>query len=160
MVSALKTPLNSISLYRNDGNRLEMMTNEDWDFGFPSVFRGFASWLDHDGHMDVIARIYGMPVIAGQIANTNVSLMVSLEQVGPNSSAIGARIWITDSTGITRFRDIVAGSNNIASSSPPMAHFGVGEEESVSMRIRWPNGEITSIDHIQTNRWIHIKRTP
>jgi len=85
--------------------------------------------------------------------------MISLQQPAPNSLAIGARIWVTDQKGITRFRDITAGSNNISSSSPSVAHFGLAQEDMVEVEVRWPDGEIDRLESVQAGRWIKLIRS-
>ena len=114
---------------------------------------------NRDGYLDIIARDLGGHARYYQSnCGYNTSLHISLEQGTFNGSAIGARIWVTDQQGITRFRDISAGSTNISSSSPPVAHFGLGEESVVSIKVRWPDGEIHQLEAIDTNQWVHIKR--
>ena len=137
-----------------------MTTNDDWDFGLPSIFRGFAlvDW-NGDGYLDVISRdLLGDARYYQSNCGSNRSLLISLEQPPPNVSAIGARIWVTDQQGVTRFRDISAGSTNISSSSPPVAHFGLAEERLVDVEIRWPDGEVDRLENVETGRWLRLSR--
>ena len=131
-----------------------------WNFGSAAVFRGFATmdW-NQDGYVDLIARDLRGPARYYQSnCGHNKSLQVSLEQQGNNTSAIGGRIWVTDQQGVTRFRDISAGSSNIATSSPPVTYFGLGQESLVDIKVRWPDGEIDDIANVGTNQRIHIIR--
>jgi hypothetical protein len=39
-----------------------------------------------------------------------------------------------------------------------LAHFGLGNQTTRAIKIRWPDGTMTIIDTTYTNRWLHIIR--
>ncbi|MGC6510316.1 MAG: CRTAC1 family protein [Myxococcota bacterium] len=148
-----------LSLYLNHGNQLELVSNTHWDFGAPGNFRGFAivDW-NLDGYPDVIARDLSRQARYYESnCGHHKAIHISLSQNGQNPDAIGARIWI-ESNGIRQFRDIVAGSTNIASSGPPVAYFGVGDAEVVDLWIHWPDGKRTEVSNVATGQWIDLAR--
>lgn len=134
--------------------------NTDWSIDTPGVYRGFAvvDW-NQDGYLDIIARDLGNNVqyFASSCAQDR-SIIIRLQQPLPNEEAIGARIWVRDEHGSSQFRDIQAGSSNIASSSPPIAHFGVGQQSTVDIDIRWPNGDWQYLTEVPTGQTVLIHK--
>ena len=123
-------------------------------------FRGYAivDW-NGDGYLDIISRdLQSQANYYQSNCGRERSLMVSLKQSAPNKTAIGSRIWVTDNDGVRRFRDISAGSTNNSSSSPPVAHFGLGSHEQVYLQVRWPDGTNEDFGMVETGQWIQILR--
>jgi enediyne biosynthesis protein E4 len=149
-----------LTLYLNDGEELQRVSNEHWDFGLPGNFRGFVTmdW-NKDGYLDVLARdLNGKARYYQSNCGINKSIEISLNQPGMNAKAIGARIWVKSPNENSRFRDITAGSENLSSTGPPVAHFGLGDAEFVDIVVRWPDGAVSSINDVPTQQWIEIDR--
>ena len=139
---------------------LTLTTNPEWEFSAAGNYRGYAlvDW-NNDGYLDVVARDLGRPAKLYQSScRDNRSLIIELKQPLPNSSAIGARIWLAIDGQEIQFRDIQVGSSNIASSSPPLAHFGVGLETRADIEIRWPDSTIQSLSDVETGQTIRITK--
>jgi enediyne biosynthesis protein E4 len=139
---------------------LTLTTDPEWVFSTAGNYRGYAmvDW-NNDGYLDVLARDLGRAAkLYLSSCRDNRSIIIELKQPLPNSSAIGARIWVTIDGQDIQFRDIQVGSSNIASSSPPLAHFGVELETHVSIEIRWPDGTIQSLLDVETGRTIRITK--
>jgi enediyne biosynthesis protein E4 len=137
---------------------LTLTTNPEWEFSTAGNYRGYAmvDW-NNDGYLDIVARDLGRAAKLYQSScRDNHSIIVELRQPLPNSSAIGARIWVVIDDQERQFRDIQVGSSNIASSSPPLAHFGVGLKMRADIEIRWPDGTIQSLSDVATGQTIRI----
>lgn len=147
-------------VYLNQGSQLEFQEAGHWRIPTAGSYRGFALLdFNQDGFLDVFARDLGRKAKYFQSNCTeNKALMIRLMQDAPNISAIGARIWVVDSSGKEQLRDIQAGSTNIGSSAPPIAHFGLGREETVDVRIRWPDQTEQELIGIETGQTILIRK--
>ena len=99
---------------------------------------------DRDGDLDVFIanNSQASKLYRNDLATGHRSVEVKLVGQGPNTEAIGARIWLT-AGGLTQMRELRAGSN-FASQTPALAHFGLGPTQHIDeVRIRWPDGQRT-----------------
>lgn len=119
--------------------------------------------LDRDGDVDVVAgrsfmrlsqehrdkfmgglKVNAVGVFRNDVANRsgNHWLVVTLRGKGEgaaNRAGIGARIAVT-AGGVTRIREIRAGSGLGNHQDPPEAHFGLGKAAKIDrVTVRWPN---------------------
>ena len=152
------------AVYLNQNLQLNFQENTEWTIGEGGSFRGFAmvDW-NRDGFLDIIARDLGRSATYYQSRlsedlDENHSLIIELHSPSKNAQNIGARIWVTDALGNRQFRDITAGSTNIASCSPPIAHFGLGSATLVDIDIRWADGFEEQITGVETGNTIRISR--
>ena len=155
-------PEQLFAVYLNHNGHFELQLDNYWQIGEPGVHRGF-TLVDYnqDGYLDIFARNLGRGTNYWQSnCLPNKSIMIRLKDnvQSQNPTGIGTRIWVSHPQLPTQFRDIQVGSSNIASSSPPIAHFGVGMYESVDIKIRWPDGTITEHVGIATGQTIEISR--
>ncbi|MCR9161417.1 MAG: FG-GAP-like repeat-containing protein [Nannocystaceae bacterium] len=119
--------------------------------------------LNNDGSVDIMAgfgagfnQFTGAPdlLFLNPATDDNNWLKVHLTGVESNRSAVGAVIQITGSWG-TQTREIRAGESYGISHSL-IEHFGLGEDETVSMTITWPSGTVDTIDEITGNQTVNI----
>ncbi len=129
----------------------------------PFVGRGGAQLdFDRDGRLDlVIVRNSGRGLL---LRNTTTKgghwLGVSLRQTGGNTSAYGARVYVSTRAS-TQMEELGAGSSYL-SQNDSMLHFGLGEPDKIDrLRIVWPDGSeevhedllvdrVVSFDHAAT----------
>ena len=81
---------------------------------------------------------------------------VDLEQTGPNPDAIGSWIEVDIDGRITQRERTVGGGH--AGGELGWIHFGVGDADSIRIRVRWPDGEAGPWSTLGVNRFAIIER--
>ncbi|MBA2489876.1 MAG: CRTAC1 family protein [Chloroflexi bacterium] len=81
---------------------------------------------------------------------------VDLEQTGPNPDAIGAWIEVDIDGRITQRERTVGGGH--AGGELGWIHFGVGDADSIRIRVRWPDGEAGPWSTLGVNRFAIVER--
>jgi hypothetical protein len=85
-------------------------------------------------------------------------IAVALEQPSPNPDAIGS--WIEVRTGNrTLLREVTVGGGH-AGGQLGWAHFGVGEADTVEVRVQWPDGEWGRWFNVSSNQFVEVRRDP
>ncbi|MEZ4322906.1 MAG: CRTAC1 family protein [Myxococcota bacterium] len=151
-------PVQPDALFQRDGNRY---TNRSAVWGEPDLSdsRGVVvADFDGDGWLD-----YARPDLSGPTrvymarCGQAAWLEVQLSDSGANPYAVGAVIEvITPET--THWRHVPAGGEGYGSAGPHERHFGLGDAEVVSLRVTWPDGEVSTFDDITTRRRLEITR--
>jgi hypothetical protein len=157
-------------LYRNDGNWLftDVTTseglNQENDGGYDSPWADF----DRDGDLDLVGvtdtgtfhRFY----VSNVSENGNNWLMVELEGNVPNTTAIGAQVYVTVNQGTkgerTYRRDKQTNAGTFNQSDLPV-HFGLGPDDVVDeIRVVWPglDADETTTTSIAANQYITISQ--
>jgi hypothetical protein len=125
--------------------------------------RGFVfADLDEDGQPELIARelANGAAEVWAPACRAEAALEVRLEDAGGNRRAIGAQLEL-QVDGRRMKRAIRASTTNIASSSPPIARFGLGLEPGpAALTVRWPDGERTVLTDVPTDGVLTVRRAP
>lgn len=125
----------------------------------PSVARGAAFGdFDNDGRLDVVINnMHDAPsLLRSDSASVNHWLMVRLEGVKSNRSAIGARV--TCVTGKLRQIDEVRSGGSFFSQNDFRLHFGLGVAPRVDLlEIRWPSGAMERIKNCGADQIILIR---
>lgn len=142
--------------FRNQRDGTFREVGQQWGFADVAVAHGMA-WgdLDGDGDLDVVVNHLNSP--AGLYRNDGSArfLSVRLRGVPPNTQGIGARVTV-DGGPVTQSQVVVAGGR-YCSHSDAMLVFACGEAESVSVRVRWPDGQQSEVTAVQPGREIQIK---
>ncbi|NRB33664.1 MAG: CRTAC1 family protein [Rhodobacteraceae bacterium] len=148
----------------DDPNNLLIQTDAGFveaglEAGLASMHRGrgavFAD-LNGDGLLDVavINRRAPLEIWQNVTDTTGTWLAVTLDQPAPNRRAVGAFIEV-DTGQRVYLREITIGGGHAGGSALP-AHFGLGDAETVRLRIRWPQGGWSDWMDTQTNQRIRI----
>ena len=74
---------------------------------------------------------------------------------GINRDAVGSRVYLTDSNGMTQMQEVISGSS-LGAGSDLALHFGLGNAEVQTIRIVWSNGQEQIINSLQPNQHISI----
>ncbi|WP_068306381.1 CRTAC1 family protein [Pararhodobacter sp. CCB-MM2] len=101
--------------------------------------------LDGDGRLDlmVVNRRAPLELYRNVTPDTGHWLGVALTQAGGNRFAIGARVTVTTNRG-TQVQQVTVGGGHAGGQALPL-HFGLGDTQTASIRVEWPDGQIT--DH-------------
>jgi hypothetical protein len=140
-------PWRSNRVWRNQGDgtfedvsEISGASDPGWSYG------AVVADYDEDGRVDVVVgnrgsgyRLYRN---RGTVGADNHWVELDLHGGGPvNRDALGARAWVTDSSGITRMNEVRSGSTMGGGSSTRL-HFGLGNATVVRIEVRWPDGTI------------------
>ena len=144
-------------LFRNnaDGTFTNVAcSNESTDIRM-SIGVAYADY-NHDGWVDLVVGNLdeGYRLYKNQLGESSNNHWLSIELVGEapiNHDAVGARVYITTANGITQMQDVISGSSVMAGNDLAQ-YFGIGEERSANVRIRWPNGEEQLIQNVKADQ--------
>lgn len=147
-------------VFRNLGNgRLEQLFEEAGPaISAPHSSRGCAFGdFDNDGDVDILVVNLNEPpsLLRNDLENGGNWLKVKLIGTVSNRSAIGARVVC--SYGSRRQAQEVMSQSSYYSCNDPRLHFGLGEEGSASLEIRWPSGIRQVIDDVAANQIVTIR---
>ncbi|MEM8654057.1 MAG: CRTAC1 family protein [Pseudomonadota bacterium] len=135
--NAMEDP-NNLLMGQQDGTFVEVGDAA----GVASMHRGRGAALvdfDGDGRLDlaVVNRRAPLEVWQNVTAETGNWLSVSVVQTGANTQAIGAWIEVDDGTAV-QTRELVVGGGHAGGVAGPQ-HFGLGDADTVRIRVRWPH---------------------
>jgi hypothetical protein len=108
---------------------------------------------DNDGWVDIVIGDYerGYTLFRNQagMLSPNHRLAVRLVGGGPISrDAVGARVALTTTDGITQVQEVQCGSS-LGAGNASTLYFGLGQAEVDSLTIRWPNGKVQQVGDLQ-----------
>jgi hypothetical protein len=112
---------------------------------------------DRDGDIDILVANNGQApsFFVNEGTSDSNYLGIVLQGAAPNTQGIGARITVTAAGGRRQIREIRAGGNYV-SNDPAEAHFGLAEENSVDVFVRWPDGQLTDLQGVAANQLLVI----
>ena len=145
--------------FRNlgDGN-FELMPN-GWglDVG-PDISHGLATGdLDGDGDLDVVVNRLGDPALVLRNDAGAARLAVRLIGSRPNTAAVGASITVTGGP-VVQKREVGAGGLYLSHADGAQS-FAVGDTESLTIEVRWPDGTYSVEADALPNRIYEISQT-
>ncbi len=115
--------------------------------------------LDGDGDLDVYIANDGGPsgLLLNEMAGGNHWLHLDLTASGANTSAVGARVWLT-AGGVRQMREVNAGSGYLSQDSPTV-EFGLGGAAIAdTVHIRWPDGQQQVVTGLAADRRLNVRQ--
>ena len=136
------------------GSFEDLAHQDSWGMNDPGIGRGLVlADLNDDGFLDVIKRTLDGPVINhSSHCGDSAWLKVDLRRTDMNVYGIGSRITVTSPDGHRQTRWISAGSSGMYGGGPPVAHFGLAQDETVDIDVQWPDMSVTHFIDVPTRR--------
>lgn len=100
--------------------------------------------IDRDGDIDVFIQNSGSDTLGtsklylNDAAASARGISIALQQTGMNRDAVGVRVYLRRSDGLTQMRELEAGGSFLGT-HPIEAHFGLGDENVTAIRVQWPD---------------------
>ena len=113
--------------------------------------------FDNDGDLDILIMNMNEPpsLLRNDTSGRNHWLKVQLEGVVSNRGAIGARVTVRYGARV-QVQELIAQSSFLSVNDKRL-HFGLGQESTADIEIRWPNGDKEAFTKIPANRLLTIR---
>lgn len=148
--------------YVNQGGKLRNRSAESGaNFYGNSRAAVYVDW-DEDGDLDIAVNNFHAPVTMLENALEAPDRhwlklrLVGDPDKGVNRDAIGAHVLITTDAGQRTHRFVLGGSGFL-SMEPRLLHAGLGESNTATVTITWPNGVVQTIEHVDADQ-VHVIR--
>jgi enediyne biosynthesis protein E4 len=142
--------------FHNVGGRF--VPAPEWKLDAQESGRGMSmADLDDDGDLDIVVSNLqaASTLFENQLCGGN-NLLVTLQQAGTNPDAIGARLTLHTSAGISQ-REVRAASGYL-SGDPVVVHFGIpAGSQLYSLVIDWPDGTQSRVDNLSSNTHLTLQ---
>ena len=141
--------------YRNNGELAFEDIGAQWGLDHLGVSTGAATGdLDGDGDLDIVVNGFNEPV---RIYENNVSSgnAIRIKLIGGKSNfeGIGARIDVKVNDQQPKQMRMLTANRGFMSSSQIVAHFGVGDAETIeAVTVRWPSGKTQTFTDLKCNQ--------
>lgn len=121
------------------------------------VSRGLAIGdLDNDGRIDVVINdLDGAPqILHNEMPAAGNWMLVALKGRAPNTGAIGAEVTVTTPAG--HQMAVVQSGTSYISQNDKRQHFGLGNATEAEIKVKWPDGTLTTREHVKANQIVTI----
>lgn len=158
-----KIPHNPISNYvfMNNGDLTFENKTKNWGVDTAAISNGAVySDLDLDGDLDIICNNLNSRAFLFRNnaidSEENNYLQLKLKGSVLNQSGVGAKIWITTSSGM-QYQELTP-YRGYLSNVDPIIHFGLGLDRQVNeVKVMWPNGQIELLKNIEANQKVVLE---
>jgi hypothetical protein len=143
--------------YRNMGGLKFTDASADWGLDENTVAFGCAlADLDGDGDLDLVYANYDAPpTIVRNDTVTGHRAVIKLAGRAPNRDGIGAELRVETASGV-QVRQLFS-ERGIASSEPPLVHFGLGDDKVIAkLIIHWPRGQVQVLENIPADQLLTV----
>jgi enediyne biosynthesis protein E4 len=147
-------------VFRNlgDGRFEELIEEAGTGISTPHPSRGCAFGdFDNDGDMDILVMNMNEPpsLLRNDVSGGHHWLKVLLVGVQTNRSAIGSRVIAR--YGTRRQAQEVTAQSSFYSTNDRRLHFGLGNEKTADLVIRWTNGATETIPNVAADQLVVIR---
>jgi hypothetical protein len=149
----------STALYRNDGAGFRDVSGMLGVVTGDNVWSGAWGEWDGDGRPDLFLGLHGSTsdrLLRNENSANRRWLRVELDGELSNRQGIGARVAVT-AGGRTTSREISGGGDGWCSQEPPSAWFGLGQDLTAQVEVRWPSGQLQVVAGVGSNRVLSVK---
>ena len=145
--------------YKNLG---DLKFNRDAALGLET--KGFSNGaaygdLDNDGDLDLVVNNVNMPLFVYKNTSENKTnnnfIQFNLKGTGKNTFAVGTLIEV--SQGDNTYTVAQQPIRGFQSSMDQRPHIGLPSDNSVQVKVTWPNGMVTIKDEVQTNQLLQLE---
>jgi hypothetical protein len=126
----------------------------DAGFDTAGAHRGAAfADFDGDGRVDIVVSALGEEAELWRNVSDNQNHWLNVKLIGKKSNrdGIGAVVKVNGQT------NHMTSAVGYASSSHDGVHFGLGNQNTAEVEVRWPDGHSTRLNGVETNRVLRIK---
>ena len=145
-------------LQDDSGHFTNVATEPRWDVADTEIGRGLVlADLNGDGWLDIVKRHLGSPTpMYLSNCGSEAWVKVRLRAPAPNTFAVGAKVRVTVGDQ-SQIRWIHSGSSGLYTGQPIMAHFGLGDAESIDLlEVIWPDTTVTAFQDVPVRRTVTI----
>ena len=122
----------------------------------------YLDW-DQDGDLDIAINNFHAPVT--MLENTLEApsrhwlkiRLIGDPAKGVNRDAIGARVLVETDAGQRTHRFVLGGAGFL-SMEPRLLHAGLGEADSATVTITWPNGDVQKIEDVKADQSLIVRQ--
>lgn len=115
--------------------------------------------LDNDGDLDLVVNNVNMPLFVYKNTSENKTnnnfIQFNLKGTGKNTFAVGTLIEV--SQGDNTYSVAQQPIRGFQSSMDQRPHIGLPSDNSVQVKVTWPNGMVTIKDEVQTNQLLQLE---
>jgi hypothetical protein len=149
------------SVFRNIAGRFQDVTATAGEpFHHAALYRGAAfADFDGDGRVDVVVSALNEPARLYRNVTPQAGHWLAVRLVGTRSNrdGIGAELRATLADGTVRYNQVTT-SVGYASSSEPIARFGLGNQTRVKeLRVTWPGGHEQVVQNVAADRILEVR---
>ncbi|RMF28941.1 MAG: hypothetical protein D6765_05170 [Bacteroidetes bacterium] len=150
--------------FRNRGDLTFEKVSEAWGVALPSFSTGAAvADLDNDGDLDIVTNNSNEPAFLFENTaerSRRHFLKVQL-QPAPNTTALNARVFLRRADGSLWQSAEMTPVRGYMSSSEPIVHFGLGQEERVPiLEVVWPDGKLSRLEDVPADQTLRVPYRP
>ncbi|MCL6282418.1 CRTAC1 family protein [Ruegeria sp. 2012CJ41-6] len=152
--AAMKDP-NTLLVQQADGRFVEMAA----EAGIASMARSRGAALidlNHDGALDLVVMNRRAPMELYESTGAQGNwLLVDVSGTAPNRQAIGAFVELRSARGV-QTREVTVGGGHASGSAGPL-QFGLGADETVEIRVVWPDESSSDWQSVAANQRLAIR---